>query len=107
MSKLKFITGSVREIKEVHKGCYNNSLSTSFGDIYHDTGAKIKTDIMVTLLDNTRRRVYAQCSHTSYILYVFIGGEKCALEINDHQKASVVTIFDMTTASIKAKNKQG
>lgn len=70
------------EIKDFNDHWYNNGLSTSFSLPYGLSvkyGKRLKTPMAVDCLDNRRRRVYMDNDIFSYILYVFIEGEKCIL----------------------------
>ncbi len=98
---MKSVTGEIREIKAVHHNCYNNCKSGSIKSIYTNTGANIRTDIMVTLIDGTRRRVFAQVGTSQYLLFVRIEGEKIQLMENAYTPANVISIDRMTTNYIK------
>ena len=70
------------EIKDFNPHWYNNLDPKSF-TLPHSSepkyGKRLKTPMAVDCMDNKRRRVYIDNNQFSYVLYVFIGGEKTIL----------------------------
>ena len=71
------------QIKAVHENCFNNGSSKNFSFPWSKTGI-FKTPTMITCLDNRRRRVWCNASHSSYYLFVKMEGERVILAENQY-----------------------
>lgn len=89
------------KIKDFNEHWYNNGNSTSFAKPYGANskfGKCLKTPMAVDCLDNRRRRVYMDNDIFSYILYVFMGGEKCVLcDPVYHTPVSMANVGELIT----------